>query len=459
MYIEQLYTNCLAEAAYFIESNGEVAIIDPLRETDQYIEMAKQRGAEIKYIFETHFHADFVSGHVDLANKTGAEIVFGPTAKTNFDCTIADDGNIFKLGNVEIEVMHTPGHTMESVVYLLKDEDGKNHSIFTGDTLFIGDVGRPDLAVKSDLTKEDLAGLLYDSLRSKIMPLEDSVMVYPAHGAGSACGKNMSSETFSTLGEQKGSNYALQDLSKEEFVKELTTGIAPPPQYFPKNVALNKNGYASMDDVLKKGSVELTPEQIEKEVLNGALLLDVRSVEAYRDGHVKGSLFIGLDGNFASWVGTLIKDIEVPIVLVVDNTRVEEAITRLSRVGYDNTIGVLKGGVKAWEDTGRVLDKVVQVCANTFRDRKDSKDIIDVRKPTEFEAGHVEGALNFPLDFINDAKSKLNLDQNYYVHCKAGYRSMVAISILKKRGFDKLIDVDGGYDAIVGADTCASKNN
>lgn len=448
MYIEQIYTGCLAEAAYYIESEGEAVIIDPLREIDPYIEKANQRGTKIKYVLETHFHADFVSGHIDLANKTGAAIVYGPTAKTSFDAHIAEDGEVLKLGNASIEIMHTPGHTMESTVFLLKDETGKNHSIFTGDTLFIGDVGRPDLAVKSDLTKEDLAGYLFDSLRNRIMPLEDDVMVYPAHGAGSACGKNMSSETFSTLGEQKRTNYALQEMTREEFIKEVTEGIAPPPQYFPKNAMLNKMGYQSVEEVIKKGMNALDVSTVKQYLEEGKLVLDVRSVAEFAAKHIPNSVFIGLDGNFATWVGALIEDLTQPIVLIVDEDRVEEAVTRLARVGYDNTIGYLKGGISSWEKEGNETYSIAQIAPSKLTTLGADKNILDVRKPTEYTNTHIDGASNFPLDYINSNLEKLDSSQQYYVHCKAGYRSLVAISILKKNGFDQLIDIEGGFDAI-----------
>lgn len=451
MYIEQIYTGCLSEAAYYIESNGEVAIIDPLRETQPYLEKAEERGAKIKYIFETHFHADFVSGHVDLAKKTGAEIVFGPKAETNYNITVAEDGQVFHLGGLEFKVLHTPGHTMESSTFLLKDENGKDHAIFTGDTLFIGDVGRPDLAVKSDLTKEDLAGHLYDSLHNKIMPLADDLMVYPAHGAGSACGKNMSSETFSTLGEQKANNYALQEMTKEAFITEVTEGIAPPPQYFPKNVMLNKMGYASIDDVLDRGVKGLSVEDFKHLADHGGLILDTRSQEAFVEEHIPNSLFIGLDGSFATWVGALIEDLKTPILLVVESGREEEAVTRLARVGYDNAVGFLENGLNAWKDSGQATKSYHQVDAKKLEAAIKEKDIhvLDVRKKSEFEAEHVEGAINAPLDFIEQNLETLDTNKEYYIHCKGGYRSVIAQSILQRAGFDKLTDISGGMDAIL----------
>ncbi len=454
MYIEQIYTGCLAEAAYYIESKGEAAIIDPLREVSPYIDKANERGAKIKYVFETHFHADFVSGHVDLAKKAKAEIVFGPNAETTYNITKANDGDKFHIGDLEIEVLHTPGHTMESTTYLLKDENGKDYTIFTGDTLFIGDVGRPDLAVKSDLTKEDLAGHLYDSLRNKILPLANDILVYPAHGAGSACGKNMSKETFSTLGEQKESNYALQEMTKEAFIKEVTEGIAPPPQYFPKNVMLNKTGYANIENVIEKGKKALDVEDFKHLASKGALILDTRSQEAFVEKHIERSVFIGLDGSFATWVGALIEDLETPFILVVEEGREEEAVTRLARVGYDNAMGYLKGGIDAWEKAGEVTRSLQQISLADFAEKAKSKNIniLDVRKPSEFEAEHVEGAENFPLDFINGAFKKLDTTKEYYVHCKGGYRSVIAHSILKKHGFNQLIDVEKGMDGILTTD-------
>lgn len=452
MEVKQLYTGCLAEAAYYIESEGEVAIIDPLRETEQYVQMAKANNAQIKYVFETHFHADFVSGHVDLAQKTGAKIVYGPGAETEFDIHQAKDNEEFQIGKIKIRVLHTPGHTLESSTYLLIDENGKNHAIFTGDTLFLGDVGRPDLAIKSDLTKEDLAGMLYDSLRNKIMTLEDEVIVYPAHGAGSACGKNMSSETVGLLGEQKENNYALNaDLSKEEFTKELLDGILPPPQYFAKNALMNKNGYSSFDDVLSKGNIPLEVSKFIDLVENhNALMLDVRSKQEFTEKHIPRSIFIGLDGSFATWVGALITDIKQPIVLIVPEGREEEAVTRLSRVGYDNSLGYLKGGIEAWENEGKETDAVKSVNAEDVARSfdNDKRNIIDSRKPGEFDAEHVENAISFPLDFINENMNSWKTDQDYYVHCLSGYRSIIFNSIMKSRGFHNIIDVAGGFKAL-----------
>lgn len=450
MKVEQLYTNCLAEAAYYIESEGEAIIIDPLRETEPYIAKAKENGVKIKYILETHFHADFVSGHLDLMKKTGATIVFGPGATPDYTAHVAADGEVLKIGKITLTVLHTPGHTLESSTYLLKDENGKDYAIFTGDTLFIGDVGRPDLAIKSDLTQEDLAGMLYDSLQNKIKPLADHVLVYPGHGAGSACGKNISKETFSTLGEQKKSNYALVMINRDEFIKELTTGILPPPQYFAKNAKMNKEGYDSIDQVIERGNVGLELDEFAKQIADGALILDIRSKEEFAKGFIPGSIFIGLDGQFAVWVGALITDLKRPIVLVLPEGRSHEAVLRLARVGYDNCKGYLKGGFATWSNSGKAIDKVQQVSADELENlsKKDKIAVIDVRKPGEFSAEHLESAISMPLDYINEHLSELNRDQNYYVHCKSGYRSMIAMSILKANGYQKLVDVIGGFDAI-----------
>ncbi|WP_400077167.1 rhodanese-like domain-containing protein [Winogradskyella sp. R77965] len=452
MKIEQLYTGCLAQGAYYIESEGEVAIIDPLREIQQYIDKAEANNSKIKYILETHFHADFVSGHVDLANKTDATIVFGPGASTEYDIHSAKDGEELKLGNVTIKVLHTPGHTLESVTYLLIDEKGKDHAIFSGDTLFLGDVGRPDLAIKSDLTKEDLAAMLFDSLRNKIMPLADDVIVYPAHGAGSACGKNLSKETVGILGEQKKTNYALRaDMTKAEFVKEVLDGIAPPPQYFAKNAMMNKMGYDAFDTVLKTGNIPLNPEDFEALANHeSALVLDVRPQSDYIKGHIPNSIFIGLNGDFAPWVGALITDIKQPIVLVVPEGKSAEAVTRLSRVGYDNTLGYLEGGINAWVSVGKEIDTLESISAEEFAKKaKTSKiNILDVRKDGEYNSSHLEDAQHLSLDFINDKMNEVDKDKTYFVHCAGGYRSVIAASILKARGFDKLIDIAGGFGAI-----------
>lgn len=452
MKIDQIYTGCLAQGAYYVESNGEVAIIDPLRETQPYISRAEKEGAKIKYIFETHFHADFVSGHVELADKTGATIVYGPGAKTQFNIHEAKDGEVFRLGNVQIKVLHTPGHTPESSTFLLIDEQGKESAIFSGDTLFIGDVGRPDLAVKSNLTEKDLAGMLYDSLREKIMTLPDDVIVYPAHGAGSACGKNMSKETSDLLGNQKKVNYALRaNMTKEEFIEEVTAGILPPPQYFSKNAMLNKTGVSGLDEVLEKGSVPLDVETFEAMANHeGAMILDTRHQQEFKDGFIPNSIFIGIDGSFAPWVGALIVDLKQPIIFIADEGREEEVVTRLSRVGYDNTLGYLKGGFKAWKEAGKEVDTIESISASQLAEdfKSGNLNVLDVRKPTEFSAEHIDGAANVALDYINENMDKVNKDKTYHVHCAGGYRSMIFSSILKSRGFDKVIDVAGGFKAI-----------
>ncbi|MGS2725022.1 MBL fold metallo-hydrolase [Psychroserpens sp. BH13MA-6] len=453
MTIEQIYTGCLAQGAYYIESKGEVAIIDPLREIKPYLNRAKQDDAKIKYIFETHFHADFVSGHITLAKATEAPIIFGPNANPTFDAIIAKDGQEFKLGDVTIVALHTPGHTMESTTYLLRDENGKDHAIFSGDTLFLGDVGRPDLAQKmGELTEKDLAGFLFDSLREKIMPLSDDVIVYPAHGAGSACGKNMMKETVDTLGNQKEMNYALRsDMTKEEFIEEVTDGLLPPPQYFPDNVKMNKEGYDDIDDVLKRGTQALSPKAFEAAANEtGAIVLDVRHQDDFAKGHIPRSIFIGLDGSFAPWVGALIADVKQPILLVAPEGREEEAVTRLSRVGFDNTLGYLKGGFEAWKTSAFDYDVVSTISAETFEEilSEDKVPTFDVRKESEFKSEHIIDAHNTPLDFINNYLAEFPEEQQFYVHCAGGYRSMIAASILKSRGIHNLIDVQGGFKAI-----------
>jgi len=451
MIIEQIYTGCLAHGAYYIESAGEVAIIDPLRETAPYIDRANKNDARIKYIFETHFHADFVSGHIDLAQKTGATIVYGPNAEMEFDAHVAKDGEEFKLGDITIVVLHTPGHTMESSTFLLRDEKGNDHAIFSGDTLFIGDVGRPDLAVKTNLSREDLAGHLYDSLRNKIMPLDDTVVVYPGHGAGSACGKNLSTETQDTLGNQKASNYALRaDMSKDEFVKEVLDGILPPPQYFPKNVMLNKQGYSSLDEVKIQGLKALNPTEFEYLANEEeALMLDTREKAEFTKEHIPNSIFIGLDGSFASWVGTLITDIKQPIIFISEPGKEDEVITRLARVGYDNILGYLSGGLHTWKEAGKEVSEISSITAQQLHELSNSQDIkiLDVRKPGEYEAQHIEDAQSYPLDYLNNNMAQVTRDTPYYIHCKTGYRSVIASSILQARGFD-VVDVAGGFDAI-----------
>lgn len=452
MNVEQIYTGCLAQGAYYISHRGEAAIIDPLREVQPYIDRAQMRGEKIKYVFETHFHADFVSGHQDLSRKTGAPIIYGPQASPDFAANIAKDGEEFKLGGLTIRALHTPGHTMESTCYLLLKEDGTPHCIFTGDTLFIGDVGRPDLAQKmGELTKEDLAGFLYDSLNSKIKPLPDEVIVYPAHGAGSACGKNMSKETFDTLGNQKQMNYALLAKSKEQFVAEVTEGIAPPPAYFPMNVALNKGGVPSLESVFEHGLKALSPDELEMIVEStGALVLDTRHAQTFKDGFIPKSINIGLKGDFAPWVGTLITDIQQPIVLVTDQGNEQEAVTRLSRVGYDNTLGYLKGGIEAWKAASKELDTIQSITAQEFARRAKAHPlrVFDVRKPSEWDRGHVKDAEHVPLDNLNQQMAQFSSAEPNYIHCQSGYRSMIAASILKARGMDNIIEVAGGYSAI-----------
>lgn len=454
MIVEQIYTGCLAQGAYYIESNGEAVVIDPLREVEPYIKKAERNGAKIKYVLETHFHADFVSGHLDLSKKTGATIVYGPNAAPKFDAHIAQDGEELKVGNVILKVLHTPGHTMESTSYLLKDENGKEVGLFSGDTLFIGDVGRPDLAQKlvSDLTQEKLAGYLFDSLRNKIMPLADDIIVYPAHGAGSACGKNMSKETTDTLGNQKKTNYALRaNMTKEEFIKEVTTGLVAPPAYFPLNVMLNIEGYESIDKVLERGQHDLSPEAFETAANEtGALILDTRDPQTFAKGFVPNSINIGIDGSFAPWVGAMIPDIKQEILLVTDEGREEEVITRLARVGYDYTIGYLKGGFNSWKDAGKEVDQIKSITADELATlkSKENVEVLDVRKESEFLSEHIQDAKNTPLDFINDSMAQIDKDKTYYVHCAGGYRSMIFTSILRARGFDKLIDVKGGFKEI-----------
>lgn len=453
MKIEQIYTGCLAQGAYYIESKGEAAIIDPLREVTPYLERAKKDNAQIKYIFETHFHADFVSGHLTLSKQTGAPIVYGPNAQPEYDVQVAKDGHVFSLGEVSIVVLHTPGHTLESTTYLLRDASGKDHAIFSGDTLFLGDVGRPDLAQKSnELTQEDLAGMLYDSLRNKIMPLADDVVVYPAHGAGSACGKNMMKETIDTLGNQKKMNYALrEDMSKEEFIAEVTEGLLPPPSYFPLNVKMNKAGYEDIDQVLSRGTQALTPDEFEN-LANAkhAIILDVRHQKDFVEGHIPQSIFIGLDGSFAPWVGALIGDVKLPLLLVAPQGREEEAITRLSRVGFDQTLGFLKGGLEAWKKAGKEYDSLSSVSAEAFAQDVVSNQVpvFDVRKESEHQSEHVEGAKNTPLDYLNEQLNQFPEKGTFYVHCAGGYRSVIAASLLKKRGIHNLIDVQGGFNAI-----------
>lgn len=455
MKIEQIYTGCLAEAAYYIESNGEAAVIDPLREVEPYIKRAHANGARIKYVFETHFHADFVSGHIDLASKTGAKIVYGPTGmKTGFESYIAKDGEVFRIGNVNIRLIHTPGHTMESSCYLLEDENGNEVALFTGDTLFIGDVGRPDLAQKviAELTQEKLAGHLFDSLRNKIMPLSDTLIVYPGHGAGSACGKNMSKETTDTLGNQKKVNYALRaDMTKAEFIKEVLTGLMPPPGYFPQNVLMNINGYNSIDTVLSSGTKALSVREFEAAANETqAVIIDTRKAIDFAKGFIPNAINIGIDGSFAVWAGTLIPDVKQAILLVTDPGREEEVVTRLARVGYDNTLGYLKGGFQEWENAGKEYDEITSVTVEELAElnTEEKINILDVRKASEFSSEHIVDAINAPLDYINDSMVLVDKNKTYYVHCAAGYRSMIFISILRARGYRNLVDIADGFAGI-----------
>ena len=452
MKIEQIYTGCLSQGTYYIESNGEVAIIDPLREIDTYLKLAKENNAKIKYIFETHIHADFVSGHLTLSNATGAPIIFGPNTITSYPVTIAEDQQVFKLGNLTFVALHTPGHTLESTTYLLKDNLGKDHAIFTGDTLFIGDVGRPDLAQKqSGKTQRDMAGMLFDSLRKKIMPLSDDVIVYPAHGAGSACGKKISRETFSTLGNQKSSNYALnKSLSKEEFINELTEGLESPPAYFPMNVKMNQEGYNHIENILRKNLNPLDTDEFEKLAnQSGVLILDVRNQIQFAEEHIPGSIFIGIDGGFAPWVGAIVGDVKRPILLITPKGREKETITRLARVGFDNALGFLEGGLSSWKVKGRKTDSVSTIEASKLGKKIfDQTKIIDVRKNSEFSNGHLKNALNIPLDQLSENFDKIPLEGNFFVHCAGGYRSMIASSILKSRGIDSMTDIIGGFSAI-----------
>lgn len=452
MKVEQIYTGCLAQGAYYIVSNGEAAIIDPLRETKPYTERLEKDGVKLKYIFETHFHADFVSGHLDLSKKTGAPIVYGPMAKPEFDAIIAEDGQVFTLGDVKIKVLHTPGHTMESTTFLLIDENGKDHCIFSGDTLFLGDVGRPDLAQKAaNMTQEQLAGTLYDSLMNKIMPLADDVIVYPAHGAGSACGKNMMKETVDTLGNQKRVNYALNQPNKEAFIKAVTDGLLPPPAYFGMNVAMNKKGYESFDTVFNNGMRALTPDEFEVAAEStGALLLDTRDSGAFYKGFVPQSINIGINGDFAPWVGALIGDVKQPLLLITQEGREEETVTRLTRVGFDNILGHLKGGFNAWLNAGKDVDTVNRISPKQFAETVDvEKDmVVDVRRESEYAAEHIENAYSKPMAYINDWIKDVNPQQHFFLHCAGGYRSMIAASILQARGYRNFTEVEGGFKAI-----------
>ena len=457
MKVEQIYTGCLSQGSYYIESNGEAVIIDPLREVDQYMEKAKSQNVKIKYVFETHFHADFVSGHLTLSKRSNAPIIFGPNADPEFDAIISKDGQVFNIGDSTITVMHTPGHTMESTTYLLKDSKGKDHAIFTGDTLFLGDVGRPDLSqISDDMTTEDLAGIQFDSLRNKIMPLADDVIVYPAHGAGSACGKNMMKETIDTLGNQKKMNYALRaDMTKDEYIKEVTEGLPLPPNYFPLNVKMNKEGYEDINQIINRATNPLSVDEFEK-IANqsSAIVLDVRNQKDYVKGHIPRSIFIGLDGGFAPWVGTLLKDVKQKILLVVQKGREKEAITRLSRVGFDQTIGFLKDGFSSWIESGKETDSLTSISAEQFEREIRNKDsfIYDVRKISEYETSRINSSVNTPLGEINNYLNDFPEDKDFYIHCAGGYRSVIAASILKSRGIHNIIDIKGGFQSIMKTD-------
>ena len=461
MKIEQIYTGCLAQGAYYITSENEAAIIDPLREVKPYLERLEKDQVKLKYIFETHFHADFVSGHLDLSKKTDAPIVYGPTAKPEFEAIIAEDNQIFEIGKIKIKVLHTPGHTLESSTYLLIDENGKETAIFSGDTLFLGDVGRPDLAQKAgEITEEDLAGMLYESLHSKILPLDDSITVYPAHGAGSACGKNMQKETVDTLGNQKRTNYALNQPTKESFIAEVLDGLTAPPKYFGMNVALNKGGYESFEKVLKKGNNPISVEDFETAVEEtGALILDTRSAADFHKGFVPNSINIGIKGDFAPWVGAMIVDVQQPIILVSDLGSEEEVITRLSRVGFDNVVGFLEGGFESWKNSGKEIDEIKRISAEQFASEfSQNQKVIDVRKESEYEAEHIDEAYSKPLAYINDWVNSIDNSEHFHLHCAGGYRSMIAASILQSRGYRNFTEVEGGFNAIKKFDNVPTSN-
>ncbi|WP_124640293.1 MULTISPECIES: MBL fold metallo-hydrolase [Amniculibacterium] len=451
MKIEQIYTGCLAQGAYYVVSNNQAFIIDPLRETQPYIDRLEKDGAQLKYIFETHFHADFVSGHLDLSKKTGAQIVYGPTANPSFETTIAEDGQIFKIGNIQVKVLHTPGHTMESISLLLIDENGKETALFSGDTLFLGDVGRPDLAQKAaNMTQEELAGILYESLQNKILPLADDIVVYPAHGAGSACGKNMQKETVDSLGNQKRTNYALNQPNKEAFVKEVLNGLTAPPQYFGMNVAMNKSGYESFENVMAKGNHALSVDEFEAIAEeHSALILDTRNAADFHKEFVPKSINIGLKGDFAPWVGAMIVDVQQPLLLVCDQNSEEETITRLARVGFDHVLGYLNGGIESWKKAGKEVDRINRISPQEMEQQIQDKDkIVDVRKETEYTAEHLVAAENLPLSNINQWFNTFNNDQHFYLHCAGGYRSMIAASILNARGIRNFTEIEGGYNKI-----------
>ena len=449
MKVEQIYTKCLSQGSYYIESNNEVAIIDPLREADNYISKAKTSNSKIKYIFETHIHADFISGHLNLAKKSGAEIVYGPKAETSFKNIVAKDYQEFKIGDITIVAIHTPGHTIESTTYLLKDSSGKDHAIFTGDTLFLGDVGRPDLSQNSSMSNRDLASMLFDSLRNKIMTLSDDVIIYPGHGEGSSCGKDLSSETIGTLGDQKRTNYALREnMTKDEFIREVLNGLLDPPKYFPDNVMLNKEGYSESDEIINRSFNSLTANEVNNMLKEKLIILDVRSVEDFSSSHIPGSIFIGLDGRFAPWVGEILEDVSKKLILVAPEGREKEAIIRLSRVGFDNVIGYLKGGINSWIKSGGIISKVLNESASKFSTVNNNKDILDVRSKNEYKCESLLNSINIPLIDLSKSIDKVSFEKTFYVHCKGGYRSMIAASILLANGISNFLNIPGGYDKI-----------
>ena len=449
MKVEQIYTKCLSQGSYYIESNNEVAIIDPLREVDVYISKAKTSNSKIKYIFETHIHADFISGHLNLAKKSGAEIVYGPKAETSFENIVAKDYQEFKIGDVTIVAIHTPGHTIESTTYLLKDSSGKDHAIFTGDTLFLGDVGRPDLSQNSSMSNRDLASMLFDSLRNKIMTLNDDVIIYPGHGEGSSCGKDLSSETIGTLGDQKRTNYALREnMTKDEFIREVLDGLLDPPKYFPDNVMLNKEGYDESDEIINRSFNSLTAKEFDNMLKEKITILDVRSVEDFSSSHIPGSIFIGLDGRFAPWVGEILEDVSKKLILIAPEGREKEAIIRLSRVGFDNVIGYLEGGINSWIKNGGIINKVLNESASKFSTIGNNKDILDVRSKNEHKSESLLNSINIPLIDLSKSIDKVSFEKTFYVHCKGGYRSMIAASILLANGISNFSNIPGGYDKI-----------
>ena len=449
MKVEQIYTKCLSQGSYYIESNNEVAIIDPLREVDVYISKAKASNSKIKYIFETHIHADFISGHLNLAKKSGAVIVYGPKAETSFENIVAKEFQEFKIGDITIVAIHTPGHTIESTTYLLKDSSGKDHAIFTGDTLFLGDVGRPDLSQNSSMSNRDLASMLFDSLRNKIMTLSDDVIIYPGHGEGSSCGKDLSSETIGKLGDQKRTNYALREnMTKDEFIREVLDGLLDPPKYFPDNVMLNKEGYDESDEIINRSFNSLTSMEVNNMLKEKVTILDVRSVDDFSSSHIPGSIFIGLDGRFAPWVGEILEDVSKKLILIAPKGREKEAIIRLSRVGFDNVIGYLEGGINSWIKNGGVINKVLNESASKFSTIDNNKDILDVRSKNEHKSESLLNSINIPLIDLSKSIDKVSFEKTFYVHCKGGYRSMIAASILLANGISNFSNIPGGYDKI-----------